>query len=69
MTSTHYLGAFRIITYFLFSIPQSANDVYLPVSLLSASGDEGPVFFAVARESLAADPMPNVALKVLNKET
>jgi hypothetical protein len=68
VTSTHYLEAFHIIMYFPFSTPQSANNAYLPVSLLSASGDEGHVFFAVARESLAAEPMPIVALKVLKKE-
>jgi hypothetical protein len=46
-------------------IPASANDIYLPTSVLFTGGQDGTVFGAVPRNALADSPKPVVALKVL----
>jgi serine/threonine protein kinase len=46
-------------------IPASANDIYLPTSVLFTGGQDGTVFGAVPRSALADSPKPVVALKVL----
>lgn len=52
----------------LYSVPKSAFDAYIPLKLLNATGEDGPVFFAVARNPPDDAHKPLVALKVLNDE-